>query len=104
MKNFKTRHKKKQKNGGDMIEIGDDQKKRMTDRNSLKNNRNQKTELWIVGVIGGGQIRNAISTKIIFNQESLHMKEIVTDTLGKENHSNRPEYIWLCRKNYREAI
>ncbi len=27
MKTLKTRHKKKQKNGGDMIEIGDDQKK-----------------------------------------------------------------------------
>jgi hypothetical protein len=30
-----------------------------------------KTELWIVGVVGGGQRRNAISKKIS-NQESLH--------------------------------
>jgi hypothetical protein len=40
MKKFKTRHKKKQKIGRDMIEIGDDQKKRTTDRNPLTNNRN----------------------------------------------------------------
>ena len=31
-----------------------------------------KTELWIVGVVGRGQRRNAIS-KNIYNQESLHM-------------------------------
>jgi hypothetical protein len=38
MKKLKTRHKKKQKIGGDMIEIGDDRKKRTTDRNPLTNN------------------------------------------------------------------
>jgi hypothetical protein len=38
MKKFKTRHEKKQKIGGDMIEIGDDRKKRTTDRNPLTNN------------------------------------------------------------------
>jgi hypothetical protein len=40
MKKFKTRHKKKQKIGGDMIEISNDPKKRTTDRNPLTNNRN----------------------------------------------------------------
>ncbi len=30
-----------------------------------------KTELWIVGVVGGGQRRKALSKKIS-NQESLH--------------------------------
>jgi hypothetical protein len=42
-----------------------------------------KTELWIVGVIGGWQRRNAISKKISI-QERLHTKEIGTDTLGKK--------------------
>jgi hypothetical protein len=59
-----------------------------------------KTELWIVGVLGGGQRRNAISKKYPTRKAYIRRKLVLIH--WAKNCSN-PQ-IWLCRKNYRKAI
>ncbi len=90
MKKFKTRHKKKQKIGGDMIEIGDDPKKMTTDRNPLTNNRNLKCikyDAWGQVLVGTRSMCYSTCQNILMSMVKLDVAHLLPNSSDLDDKS-----------------